>query len=104
MAASSAKTAGAPAILPRVDVPTYSKDVAPIVQKNCQVCHRPGEVAPPGTIFWRGDEYTGVKGSSPRPMPGPPSRLLPDIKWAVKKVTPPILVDLARYLIRNPKV
>ena len=65
---------------------------------------RPGEVAPPGTIFWRGDEYTGVKGSSPRPMPGPPSRLLPDIKWAVKKVTPPILVDLARYLIRNPKV
>jgi hypothetical protein len=65
---------------------------------------RPGEVVPPGTIFWRGDEYTGVKGSSPRPMPSPPSRLLPGIKWAVKKLTPPILVDLARYLIRNPKV
>ena len=25
---------------------TYSKDVAPIIQKNCQTCHRPGEVAP----------------------------------------------------------
>src|SRR5262245_3278679 len=25
---------------------TLTKDVAPIVQKNCQVCHRPGEVAP----------------------------------------------------------
>src|SRR5215510_5487602 len=25
---------------------TFTKDVAPIVQKNCQVCHRPGEVAP----------------------------------------------------------
>jgi hypothetical protein len=25
---------------------TFSKDVAPIIQKNCQVCHRPGEVAP----------------------------------------------------------
>jgi hypothetical protein len=25
---------------------TYAKDVAPIIQKNCQVCHRPGEVAP----------------------------------------------------------
>src|SRR5262245_3253451 len=27
-------------------VPTYSKDVAPIVQKNCQICHRPGEAGP----------------------------------------------------------
>ena len=25
---------------------TFSKDVAPIIQKNCQGCHRPGEVAP----------------------------------------------------------
>jgi hypothetical protein len=26
--------------------PTYSKDVAAIIQKNCQDCHRPGQVAP----------------------------------------------------------
>ena len=25
---------------------TYAKDVAPIIQKNCQTCHRAGEVAP----------------------------------------------------------
>jgi hypothetical protein len=25
---------------------TFTKDVAPIIQKNCQVCHRPGEIAP----------------------------------------------------------
>src|SRR5258706_10290294 len=25
---------------------TFSKDVAPILQKNCQICHRPGESAP----------------------------------------------------------
>jgi hypothetical protein len=25
---------------------TFNKDVAPILQKNCMVCHRPGEVAP----------------------------------------------------------
>lgn len=25
---------------------TFSRDVAPIIQKNCQVCHRPGEAAP----------------------------------------------------------
>ncbi|MGE0361564.1 MAG: hypothetical protein AB7H93_14325 [Vicinamibacterales bacterium] len=27
-------------------VPTYTKDVAPILFKNCTSCHRPGEVAP----------------------------------------------------------
>jgi hypothetical protein len=64
---------------------------------------RPGEVVPAGTIFQRGDEYTGLKGSSPPPMPSPLSRLRLGIKRAVRKVTPPILVDLARYLIRSPK-
>ena len=28
------------------DTPTFYKDVLPILQKNCQSCHRPGEVAP----------------------------------------------------------
>src|SRR6476620_9176141 len=46
VAARSARVGGAPATLPRADVPTYSKYVAPIVQKNCQVCHRPGEAGP----------------------------------------------------------
>jgi mono/diheme cytochrome c family protein len=27
-------------------VPTYNKDIAPILYKNCATCHRPGEVAP----------------------------------------------------------
>ena len=26
--------------------PTFSKDVLPLLQKNCQQCHRPGEIAP----------------------------------------------------------
>src|SRR6266481_3833909 len=26
--------------------PTFSKDVAPILIKNCQECHRPGEIGP----------------------------------------------------------
>src|SRR5207245_2994456 len=25
---------------------TFAKDVAPVLQKNCQTCHRPGEAAP----------------------------------------------------------
>ena len=28
------------------DTPTFYKDVLPILQNNCQTCHRPGEVAP----------------------------------------------------------
>ena len=28
------------------DVPTFTKDVAPILYKNCTVCHRDGEIAP----------------------------------------------------------
>ena len=28
------------------DVPTFAKDVAPILFKNCASCHRPGEIAP----------------------------------------------------------
>ena len=30
--------------------PTFNKDVLPILQKNCQGCHRPGEVAPMSLI------------------------------------------------------
>src|SRR6516165_7423349 len=26
--------------------PTFSKEVAPVLQKHCQTCHRPGEAAP----------------------------------------------------------
>ncbi|HEY7186208.1 MAG TPA: hypothetical protein VH436_06650, partial [Vicinamibacterales bacterium] len=25
---------------------TFNKDVLPILQKKCQVCHRPGEIGP----------------------------------------------------------
>ena len=31
---------------PAADVPTFTKDVAPILFKNCTGCHRPGEIAP----------------------------------------------------------
>jgi hypothetical protein len=34
------------AIKPDTAAPTFSKDVAPILQKNCQSCHRPGQIAP----------------------------------------------------------
>ena len=28
------------------EVPTFYKDVLPILQERCQICHRPGEIAP----------------------------------------------------------
>ena len=32
--------------------PTFSKDVAPILYKNCVTCHRPGEIAPMSLITY----------------------------------------------------
>jgi hypothetical protein len=31
---------------PQANIPTFSKDVAPILYKNCVGCHRPGEIGP----------------------------------------------------------
>src|SRR5688572_30980747 len=31
---------------PAASAPTFYKDVLPILQANCQACHRPGEIAP----------------------------------------------------------
>ncbi len=33
---------------------TFNKDVLPILQKNCQVCHRPGEVGPMPFLTYEG--------------------------------------------------
>lgn len=35
-----------PALAADAPVPTFSREVAPILQAKCQSCHRPGEVAP----------------------------------------------------------
>lgn len=32
---------------------TFSKDVLPILQKNCQQCHRPGEIAPMSLLTYK---------------------------------------------------
>jgi mono/diheme cytochrome c family protein len=33
-------------LAPASDTPTFNRDIAPILYKNCSNCHRPGEVAP----------------------------------------------------------
>lgn len=32
---------------------TFTRDVAPIMQKNCMVCHRPGEIAPMSLLSYK---------------------------------------------------
>src|SRR5467141_1385493 len=32
---------------------TFNKDVLPILQKNCQSCHRPGEIAPMSLLSYK---------------------------------------------------
>src|SRR5262245_62000297 len=32
---------------------TFHKDVEPILQKNCQICHRPGEAAPMSLLTYK---------------------------------------------------
>ena len=36
----------APSAAGAAAAPTFNKDVAPILFRNCATCHRPGEVAP----------------------------------------------------------
>jgi mono/diheme cytochrome c family protein len=37
----------------QTSAPTYSKDVAPILYKNCTACHRPGEIAPMSLLAFK---------------------------------------------------
>src|SRR3954466_9662507 len=32
---------------------TFNKDVLPVLQKNCQTCHRPGEIAPMSFLTYK---------------------------------------------------
>ena len=41
-----ALAAPVPAFAQAPAAPTFAKDVAPILQRSCQNCHRPGSIAP----------------------------------------------------------
>src|SRR5262245_15468587 len=38
---------------PTAAAPTYSRDVAPILFKNCTACHRPGEIGPMSLLTYK---------------------------------------------------
>jgi hypothetical protein len=37
----------------RAEVPTFNKEIAPILWKNCAGCHRPGEIGPFSLLTYR---------------------------------------------------
>lgn len=62
---------------------------------------RPGELVPEGTIFTR-DSYTGLAGEPPRPRQNErPNRLGTGARRLIRRVTPPILIDAAKFLLRR---
>ena len=46
LTAQTPRPANTPAPAAAAATPTFYKDVLPVLQRNCQSCHRPGEVAP----------------------------------------------------------
>ena len=54
------------------DHPTFAKDVAPIIQQNCQICHQPGSIAPMSLMT-----YEAVKRYAPRIREKVADRVMP---------------------------
>ena len=54
------------------DHPTFARDVAPILQENCQICHQPGSIAPMSLIT-----YDAVKRYAPRIREKVAARVMP---------------------------
>jgi len=52
-AAASVQLAAQPPATKGGATPTFSKDVAPILYKNCTNCHRPGELAPMSLLTYK---------------------------------------------------
>ena len=62
----------APAHATAQDRPTFARDVAPIIQQNCQICHQPGSIAPMSLT-----SYEAVKRYAPRIREKVAARIMP---------------------------
>ena len=68
--AAAVTVANAPAAAQ--DHPTFAKDVAPIIQQNCQICHQPGSIAPMSLT-----SYEAVRRYAPRIRDKVAARIMP---------------------------
>ena len=69
--AAAAAPAGAQAASQQV---TFAKDVAPILQRSCENCHRPGGGAPMSLVTYDGSASLGARpqGAGPQAREMPP--------------------------------
>jgi hypothetical protein len=75
------RTAAAPAgAVP--DAPTFTKDVAPILQRSCQGCHHPDSVAPMSLVSYE-DTRPWARAIKQRTSIGPRAGVMPP--WYVEK-------------------
>ena len=72
-AVSFVTTFGSFSLWAQSKAPTFYKDVLPIVQRRCQVCHRPGEIAPfPLVIYAQAKAWASVLRNSVESRHMPP--------------------------------
>jgi hypothetical protein len=76
IAAGSAQAAGVPA------EPTFTKDIAPVLQRSCQNCHRPDGVAPMSLVTYE-DVRPWARAIKQRTGIGPRAGVMPP--WYVEK-------------------
>ncbi|HVQ15345.1 MAG TPA: hypothetical protein VMS40_17200 [Vicinamibacterales bacterium] len=76
IAAGTAQAAGAPA------EPTFTKDIAPVLQRSCQNCHRPDGVAPMALVTYE-DVRPWARAIKQRTGIGPRAGVMPP--WYVEK-------------------
>src|SRR5689334_646148 len=67
---------------PAADVPTFTKDIAPILQRSCQNCHRPDGVAPMALVTYE-DVRPWARAIKQRTGIGPHAGVMPP--WYMEK-------------------
>jgi hypothetical protein len=80
LALATTLTAAAPAGVP--EAPTFTKDVAPILQRSCQGCHHPDSVAPMSLVTYE-DARPWARAIKQRTGIGPRAGVMPP--WYLEK-------------------
>src|SRR6266568_1544308 len=80
VAATVSPTAQAPATT--TDEVTFTKDIAPILQRSCQDCHRPDSVAPMSLLTYE-DARPWAQAMKRRTSVGPKAGVMPP--WYVER-------------------
>src|SRR6266566_2077950 len=80
---------------------TFTKDVAPILQRSCQSCHRPGQMAPMSLLTYQ-DVRPWVRSIKQRVVSRemPPSGIDPHVGIQSFKKDPPLRDDEVEKIVK----